>query len=94
VKRLLFVLRIGIMLKWHHQLKRILLIQDRLMNNEDQSKDIREEIEFWQKYLTNLHHIRQQLQSVELQNIVQVLIQSKSAYLHQFLHVEKEIQVK
>lgn len=85
---------IAVILKWHHQLKSILLIQDRLMNVEDQSTGIHEEIHFWQDCLKNLHHIRQQLQSLELQNIIEVLTRSKSAYLQQFLHVEEEVQVK
>jgi hypothetical protein len=82
------------MLKWHHQLKDILLIQDRLMSMEDQSTGIDKEIHFWEQYLTNLHNIRQQFQRIELKNIIQVLIISKSAYIQQFLQVENEIQVK
>lgn len=70
------------------------MIQDRLMNIEDQSTGIHEEIEFWQNCLANLRHIRQQLQRNELQNIIRVLILSKSAYIQQFLQVEKEVQVK
>ena len=87
-------LPLAIVLKWHHQLKKILLIQDRLMNIEDQSTGIHEEIHFWQNCLTNLRHIRQQLQRNELQNIICVLILSKSAYIQQFLYVEKEVQVE
>jgi hypothetical protein len=82
------------MLKWHHQLKDILLIQDRLMSMEDRSTGIDKEIHFWKQYLTNLHNIRQQFQRIELKNIIQVLIISKSAYIQQFLQVENEIQVK
>lgn len=74
-------------------MKKILLIQDRLMNTEDQSTGIHEEIDFWQNCLRNLRHIRQQLQRNELQNIIRVLILSKSAYIQQFLQVEKEVQV-
>ena len=70
------------------------MIQDRLMNIEDQSTGIHEEIEFWQNCLANLRHIRQQLQRNELQNIIRVLILSKSAYIQQFLQVEREVQVK
>jgi len=90
----LILISLAIILKWHHQLKKILLIQDRLMNIEDQSSGIQEEIHFWQHCLTNLRHIRQQLQRTELQNIIQVLNLSKSAYIQQFLQVEKEVQVK
>ena len=82
------------MLKWHHQLKDVLLIQDRLMSIEDQSTGIDEEIHFWQECLTNLHNIRKQLQRTELQNIIQVLTITKSAYIQQFLQAENEIQVK
>jgi hypothetical protein len=82
------------MLKWHHQLKEVLLIQDRLMSIEDQSTGIHEEIHFWEQFLTNLHNIRKQFQSLELQNLIKVLIISKAAYIQQFLQVEKEIQVK
>lgn len=82
------------MLKWHHQLKNILLIQDRLMNNNDQSTGIHEEIHFWEEFLKNLHNIYQQLQRIELQTIIQVLIQAKSAYIQQFFQAQKEIQVK
>jgi dynein heavy chain len=85
---------LAVMLKWHHQLKDILLIQDRLMNIEDQSTGIHEEIHFWQEFLTNLHNIRKQLQRIELQNIIRVLDISKSAYIQQFLQAEKEVQVK
>jgi hypothetical protein len=81
------------MLKWHHQLKNVLLIQDRLMSTEDQSAGIHEEIHFWEERLTDLHSIRKQLQRTELRNIIRVLIISKSAYLEQFLHAENEIQV-
>ena len=38
-------------------MKNILLIQDRLMNIEDQSTGIHEEIHFWQNCLSNLHNI-------------------------------------
>ncbi|CAF0762898.1 unnamed protein product [Adineta steineri] len=82
----------AVMLKWHHQLKNILLIQDRLMSIENQLTGIHEEIHFWQDCLTDLHNICKQLQRTELQTIIQVLIISKSAYIQQFLQVEKEIQ--
>jgi len=82
------------MVTWHHQLKHVLLIQDRLMSIEDQSIGIHEEIHFWQGCLTDLHNIRKQLQRTELQNIIHVLIMSKSAYIQQFLQAEKELQVK
>ncbi|CAF2418248.1 unnamed protein product [Rotaria sp. Silwood2] len=83
----------SVMLKWHHQLKDVLLIQDRLMSINEQSIGIHEEINFWQECLTDLHHIRKQLQRTELQNIIQVLILSKSAYIQQFLQAEKEVQI-
>jgi hypothetical protein len=82
------------MLKWHHQLKEILLIQDRLMNIEDQSTGIHEEIHFWEEFLTNLHEIHKQLAKPELQNIIQVLKTSKSAYIQQFFQAESQVQVK
>jgi hypothetical protein len=63
------------------------------MNIEDQFTGIHEEINFWQNCLRNLDNIRKQLQRKELQNIIQVLNLSKSAYIQQFLQVEKEIQV-
>jgi dynein heavy chain len=87
-------IRSAVILKWHHQLKNILLIQDRLMNIEDQSTGIHEEIDFWQNCLTNLHNIHKQLKRTELQNIIRVLNLSKSAYIQQFLQAEKEVQVK
>ncbi|CAF4789710.1 unnamed protein product [Rotaria sp. Silwood2] len=64
------------------------------MSINEQSIGIHEEINFWQECLTDLHHIRKQLQRTELQNIIQVLILSKSAYIQQFLQAEKEVQVK
>ena len=82
------------MLKWHNQLKEVLLIQDRLMSIEDRSTGIQEEIHFWEEFLTNLHNIHKQIQKNELQNLIKVLILSKSAYIQQFVHVEKQIQVK
>ncbi|UJR33040.1 hypothetical protein I4U23_020499 [Adineta vaga] len=82
----------AVMLKWHHQLKHVLLIQDRLMSTEDQLSGIDEEIHFWQKFLTDLRNIRQQIERNELQTIIRVLNISKSAYIQQFLQVEKEIQ--
>ena len=82
------------MLRWHHQLKDVLLIQDRLMTINEQPFGINEEINFWQIRLTDLHRIRHQLQRRELRNIIQVLILSKSAYIQQFLHIENEMQVK
>ena len=85
---------LAVMLKWHHQLKNILLIQNRLMSVEDQSTGINEEIHFWQNCLLNLHNIRRQIQRNELQTIIQVLTLSKSAYIQQFLQVENEIQVE
>jgi len=75
-------------------LKEILLIQDRLMNIEDQSTGIHEEIHFWEEFLTNLHNIHKQLSKPELQNIIQVLKISKSAYIQQFFQVENQVQVK
>jgi hypothetical protein len=82
------------MLKWHHQLKDVLLIRDGLLSMQDQSAGIQEEIHFWQERLTDLHHIGKQLQQIELKNIIQVLILSKSAYIQQFLHAENEVQVR
>ncbi|CAF4640561.1 unnamed protein product [Rotaria sp. Silwood1] len=82
----------SVMLKWHHQLKDVLLIQDRLTNINEQSIGIHEEINFWQECLTDLHHIRKQLQRTELKNIIHVLILSKSAYIEQFLQAENEVQ--
>lgn len=64
------------------------------MNTEDQSAGIHEEIHFWEHCLTNLRHIRQQLQRSELQNVIRALNLCKSAYIQQFLQVEKEVQVK
>ncbi len=84
----------AIILKWHHQLKNILLIQDRLMNIEDQSTGIHEEIHFWQNCLSNLHNLHKQIQRNELQNIIRVLNLSKSAYIQQFLQAEKEVRVR
>lgn len=81
------------MLRWHHQLKDVLLIQDRLMSINEQSTGIYEEIDFWQQCLTDLHYIRQQLQRNELKNIIQLLISSKSPYVEQFLQVENQVQV-
>ncbi|CAF0769681.1 unnamed protein product [Adineta ricciae] len=83
----------AVMLKWHHQLKNILLIQNRLMSVEDQSTGIDEEIHFWQNCLLNLHNIRRQFQRSELQTIIQVLTLSKSAYIEQFLQAGNEIQI-
>jgi len=64
------------------------------MNIEDQSNGIHEEIHFWEEFLTNLHTIHKQLQRIELQNIIQVLNISKSAYIQQFFQVKNEIRVK
>jgi len=84
----------AIILKWHHQLKNILLIQDRLMNIEDQSTGIHEEIHFWQNCLSNLHNLHKQIQRKELQTIIRELNLSKSAYIQQFLQAEKEVRVR
>ncbi|CAF4348336.1 unnamed protein product [Adineta steineri] len=62
------------------------------MSIENQLTGIDEEIHFWQNCLTDLHNICKQLQRTELQTIIQVLVISKSAYIQQFLQVEKEIQ--
>ena len=86
-------LSVAIMLKWHHQLKNLLLIQDRLMNNDNQFNGIQEEIDYWQTFLTNLHFIRTQLERKDLLNIIQILNLSKSVYIQQFFQVEKQIQV-
>ncbi|CAF1052735.1 unnamed protein product [Didymodactylos carnosus] len=80
-----------VMLKWHHQLKDVLLIQDRL-SMQDTSVGITEEIEFWTARLTDLHHIGKQLERSELQNIIKVLIMAKSIYTQQFLTTEQEIK--
>ncbi|CAF4716798.1 unnamed protein product [Rotaria socialis] len=82
----------SVMVKWYHQLKEVLLVQDRLMNNNEQSAGIHEEISCWQECLMDLHFIRKQLQRTELRNIIQVLVASKSAYVHQFLQAENQVQ--
>ncbi|CAF1493626.1 unnamed protein product [Rotaria magnacalcarata] len=82
----------SVMVKWYHQLKEVLLVQDRLMSNNEQSAGIHEEISCWQECLMDLHFIRKQLQRTELRNIIQVLVASKSAYVHQFLQAENQVQ--
>lgn len=64
------------------------------MSFDDKLTGIREEIEFWQSRLTDLHSIRFQTQRKEFRMIIDVLTRSKSAYLHQFVQVQREIEVK
>jgi hypothetical protein len=83
----------AVVLRWHHQLTEVLLIQDRLVNIDDQSTGIDEEIHFWHERLTDLHSIRSQMQRIDLRNLVDVLLQSNSAYIQQYLHTQQDIHV-
>jgi hypothetical protein len=85
---------LAVMLKWHQQLRDLLLFQDRLMSIENQSTGIPEEIQFWKERLAELRAIARQLTSPRVQNILQLMSRTKSNYVQPFVHIQRNIEVE
>ncbi|CAD7941177.1 unnamed protein product [Amoebophrya sp. A25] len=81
------------LIHWTRQIKEVTSSQEQSGGNEGQeSAGPLDEIDFWRARDLDLSRLAQQLQSDDLQRVLEVLEAAKSSYLNQFRALEKDIQ--